>query len=82
MIETFAEARAVMAPTGELLIALPIYANETGALFEGSDMEKMGLNKTMSIGMYQQFGYLMYHPSQEVSFYMQTLDLFTDLGVL
>lgn len=81
MLDTYSEARVVLAPSGELLIALPIYANQNGAIFDEEQMKQI-FNLKGSVGIYEKFGYLMYHPSQEFSFYMKGLDLFTDLGVL
>ena len=81
MIEDYAETRVVIAPNGELILALPVYANQNGNLFEEEEIKSLtGLN--LSVGCYEKIGYMMYHPSQELSFYMNSLDLFTDLGNL
>ena len=80
MIDSFSEARVVISPSGELLLALPIYANQNGAILDEKDIGMVGLK--LSVGFYEQFGYLVYHPSQPYSFYMKNLDLFEDLGEL
>jgi hypothetical protein len=81
MIDDYAETRVVIAPSGELVLALPVYANQNGSLFNEKEIKSLtGLN--VSIGCYEKIGYVMYHPSQELSFYMNSLDLFTDLGNL
>jgi hypothetical protein len=82
MIESYNETRVVMSPNGELLLALPIYANQKGALLEEGVVESITGTKRVSIGIYESFGYLIYHPINECSFYLKSLDLFEDLGGL
>lgn len=81
MIESYSETKVVIAPSGELLLALPIYANQNGAIFDEDQMQQLVALK-VSTGIYEKLGYLMYHPNQEFSFYMQSLKLFKDLGSL
>lgn len=81
MIDDYAETKVVMSPNGELLLALPVYANQNGALFNEDEMKGLtGLK--VGLGVYEKLGYLMYHPNQDFSFYMSSLDLFQDLGEL
>jgi len=81
MIDNYAETRVVIAQSGELILALPVYANQNGSLFNEKEIKSLtGLS--VSIGCYEKIGYMMYHPSQEFSFYMNSIDLFTDLGNL
>ncbi len=82
MIDGYSETKVVMAPNGELLLALPIYANQNGAMFGESEMATLVGTNNVSIGIYEGFGYLLYHPKQDFSFYMQSLKLFKDLGDL
>ena len=81
MIDNYAETRVVIAPSGELILALPVYANQNGAIFDETQMKSMtGLK--VGLGIYEKIGYMMYHPKQDFSFYMNSLELFTDLGEL
>lgn len=81
MIDDYAETKVVMSPNGEILLALPIYANQNGALFNEDEMKNLtGLK--VGLGVYEKLGYLMYHPNQDFSFYMSSLKLFKDLGDL
>lgn len=82
MIDSYNETRVVMSPNGELLLALPIYANQKGAFLEEGLIESITGAKSISIGIYENLGYLMYHPHSEFSFYLKSLDLFEDLGEL
>jgi hypothetical protein len=86
MIDSYSEVRVVLAPSGEFLLALPIYANENGALFGASELrsftEDSSIPSNVSIGVYEHMGFLLYHPEQPVSFYMKSLELFEDLGNL
>lgn len=82
MIESYNETRVVMSQNGELLLALPIYANQKGALLEEGVVESITGAKSISIGIYESFGYLIYHPESDFSFYLKSLDLFEDLGSL
>ena len=82
MIDSYNETRVVMSPNGELLLALPIYANQNGALLDDGVVESITGIPKMSIGIYESFGFLMYHPESEFSFYMKSLGLFEDLGSL
>ena len=86
MIDSYSETRVVLAPSGEFLLALPIYANENGALFNSDEIRSFAgdssLTSNLSIGIYQHMGFLLYHPEQSMSFYMKSLDLFEDLGKL
>ena len=86
MIDSYSETRVVLAPSGEFLLALPIYANQNGALFRASELQSVTGDKTIpsnvSIGVYEQMGFLLYHPEQSMSFYMKSLELFEDLGEL
>ena len=85
MLDSYSEARVVMAPTGDLFITLPIYANQNGALFNSKAIEAItgeNLPSNVSIGIYERMGYLLYHPTELFAFYMNSLDLFEDLGEL
>lgn len=85
MIESYNEVKVVLAPSGELLLALPIYANQTGALFNGDDLVSFTADTTLnkcSLGIYESMGYLIHHPAEAFCFYMKSLDLFEDLGAL
>lgn len=86
MVETYSEARVVLAPSGELLIALPVYANQNGALFNSKELKAATgdkkIPKNMSIGIYEKFGYLMHNPDQPFNFFLNSIDLFEDLGEL
>jgi len=82
MIDSYSETRVVMSPNGELLLALPIYANQNGALLNDGVVESITGIPKMSIGIYENFGFLMYHPESDFSFYLKSLDLFEDLGSL
>lgn len=79
-IEDWSETKVVLAPSGDLLLALPIYANQSGAIFDQKDTENLVGLKKISIGVYEDLGYLLYHPNQDFMFYMKSLDLFEDLG--
>lgn len=81
MIDDYTETRVVLAPSGELLLALPVYANSNGAIFNEDEMNKLtGLK--VGLGIYEKIGYMMYHPKQDFSFYMNSIELFEDLGTL
>ena len=82
MIESYEETRVVLAPSGELALALPIYADQGKAIFKPKDVESIVDLKNVGIGIYEHFGYLIYHPTQQYSFYLKSLDLFEDLGEL
>ena len=86
MIEHYSEARVALAPSGELILALPIYANQNGMLFNSEELKSaLGdseIPKNTSIGIYEHFGYLVYNPKFAYSFYMKSLELFEDLGEL
>ena len=80
-IDSYAEARCVMAPSGELLIALPIYANQNGAIFKDNEMANL-VGLSINLGCYENMGYLCYTPASDFAFYMNSIDLFEDLGEL
>lgn len=86
MIESYSEARVVLAPSGDFLLALPIYANQNEALFDVDELKGVtgddSIPSNVSIGIYEHMGFLLYHPEQPVSFYMKSLELFEDLGKL
>jgi len=82
MIDSYNETRVVMSPNGELLLALPIYADQKGAILSTQDVESIVGVKGVSMGIYEKLGFLMYHPNSEFSFYLKSLDLFEDLGSL
>lgn len=86
MIDSYSETRVVLAPSGDFLLALPIYANENGALFDSPELQSFtgdsSIPSNVSIGIYEHMGFLLYHPEQPVSFYMKSLELFEDLGKL
>jgi hypothetical protein len=68
-----------MAPTGELVMALPIFVDETGALLDGA---VAGL-RSMSFRVCQEVGYILYHPEFGESVWSTgAKDLFIDLGEL
>lgn len=80
-IHTYKQVRVCLADTGELLLALPIYADQKGAIFNEKEMKTL-TDLSVNLGIYEKLGYIMYHPSQPFSFYMNSLELFTDLGEL
>lgn len=82
MIEDYVETKVIMAPSGELLLALPIYADQSQVLLNEQQVESITGVKRVSFGVYEKFGYLLYSPQTKVSFYLQSIDLFEDLGVL
>jgi len=86
MIENYSEARVALAPSGELILALPIYANQDGLLFNSEELKSVlgdsEIPKNTSVGIYEHFGYLVYNPELPYSFYMKSLELFEDLGAL
>ena len=86
MIDSYSETRVVLAPSGEFLLALPIYANQNGTLFGASELQSVtgdsSIPSNVSIGIYEQMGFLLYNPKQSTSFYMKSLELFEDLGKL
>lgn len=82
MIEDYEETRVIMSPNGELLLALPIYADQSKVILKPKEVESIIGVPKIGIGIYEQFGYLFYHPAQSVSWYMKSLDLFEDLGEL
>lgn len=86
MIDSYSETRVVLAPSGDFLLALPIYANENGALLGSPELQSFtgdsSIPSNVSIGIYEHMGFLLYHPEQPVSFYMKSLELFEDLGKL
>lgn len=86
MIESYEEARVVLADSGELFLALPIYANQTGVVFDARTVRKMIKDKKFPgnayVGLYEHMGYLLYNPFQPMAFYMNSLKLFQDLGTL
>lgn len=86
MIDSYSEVRVVLTPHGDLLLALPIYANQDGALFDNDQLVSItgdsGIPKNITIGIYENMGFLLYHPTQPFSFYMKSLDLMEDLGNL
>jgi hypothetical protein len=86
MIDSYSEVRVVLAPSGDFLLALPIYANENGALFNSDEVRSFigdnSVPSNVSIGVYEHMGFLLYHPTQPYSFYMKSLELFEDLGNL
>jgi hypothetical protein len=84
MIESYAESKVVMAPSGELLLALPVYANQNGMIFDNKqikDLTKEKFANNVSIGIYEKLGYLLYHPDA-ITIYVNSLDEFVDMGKL
>lgn len=81
MIDQYVETRVIMSPLGELLLALPIYADQKGAIVGEKDLESL-IGLKASLGIYEQFGFLVYHPSSDFSFYLESIELFEDLGTL
>jgi hypothetical protein len=86
MIDSYSEVKVVLAPSGELLLALPIYANQNGALFDNDQLVSFtgdtGIPSNVTIGVYEKMGFMLYHPDQPCSIYMKSIDLFEDLGEL
>jgi hypothetical protein len=86
MIDSYSEVRVVLAPSGDYLLALPIYANQNGALFENDQLVSItgdnDIPGNVTIGIYEKMGFLLYHPEQSATLYMKSLDLFEDLGEL
>lgn len=41
MIDSYKEAKVVMSPNGELLLALPIYADQSKAIFNPKEVESI-----------------------------------------
>jgi len=78
-LSTFLESRIVMAPSGELLIALEIAAHtDVDKAFE----VKIESSHVISMSFVEPLGYLIYHPeiAGGFSIFMNTLDSFEDLG--
>jgi hypothetical protein len=82
VIESYTETKVVLARSGELLLALPVYANQMGALLSEDTMKTFTGTEKISIGVYERMGYIMYHPTQSFTFYLKSIDLFEDLGEL
>lgn len=78
-IEGYESTRVFMAPTGELVMALPIFVDHTEALLDGA---VFGLKST-SFRVCQEVGYILYHPEFGESVWnTEAKDLFIDLGAL
>ncbi len=82
MIESYEEVKVVLAPSGELALALPIYADQGKAVLSPKEVKSLIGVGNVGIGIYEQFGYLIYHPKQAFSFYVKSLEMFEDLGGL
>jgi hypothetical protein len=86
MIDSYLEVRVILSPSGEILLALPIYANQSGALFSNDQLVNFtgdtSIPSNVTIGVYEKMGFMLYHPEQPYSFYMKSIDLFEDLGEL
>jgi hypothetical protein len=86
MIDSYSETRVVLAPSGELFLALPIYANQNRALFNSDEIKNFtgdsSVPSNVSIGVYEFMGFLLHYPEQPTSFYVNSLELFEDLGEL
>jgi len=86
MIDSYSETRVILTPSGEIFLALPIYSNESGALFNSEELKSLigdgEIPANVSVGMYEHMGFLLYHPDQPFSFYMRSIELFEDLGKL
>lgn len=76
----YKSTRVLVTPSGELMLALPIYADEAGAIMSAKDVgEITGIN--LSIGIYDHIGYIIFHPEiGECVFSRDALRLFEDLG--
>lgn len=68
MIESYKETKVALAPSGELCLMLPIYANQVGAIFTpeqlnlavGAISSKKDNSVELSLGFYEHLGYLIY----------------------
>jgi len=82
-IDTFQSTRVFLTPTGEYVLALPIFADEKGSIFNKSDMEKM-TGVSVSVGFYDHIGYIIYHPEfgEHLMNREVTDSFFEDLGSL
>ena len=84
-IDSYSETRVFLATNnGELMLALPIYANHAGAILESDDVKKIA-GVELSIGMYDHIGYVAFHPTMgEVVLSKESLGLgyIEDLGPL
>ena len=60
-VDSYPETRVFLAPSGELMLALPIYANQAGAFFDEDEVDKIAGVK-LSMGIYDRIGYVAYHP--------------------
>jgi len=85
-INSYKSTRVFIAPSGEFLLALPIFADEKGSIFDKSEMEQMS-GMSVSVGFYDHIGYIVYHPdigecvmSRDVI--TKNKPLFEDLGPL
>jgi hypothetical protein len=81
MIDSYKETRVLIAPSGEIVLGLPIYADQQGALFNEKDMQQL-IGMKLTMGLYEKLGYLIHHPKQQFTIFMNSIDQFEDLGEL
>lgn len=82
-IPSYESTRVVLCKSGELLLALPVYANETGSFLTEIDIQDITGIPNMSIGIYDHIGYVMFSPVVgEFVMGRKALELFEDLGKL
>lgn len=81
MIESYSQTKVMMAPSGELCLVLPVFANENGNFFGEQHFKELKQLKS-NIGIYTQVGYIIFHDKQEVSIYLNSVKQFKDLGPL
>lgn len=83
-LSSYFDARVFLAPSAELVIALPVYADQTEALFEAEVVSNMTqTNNNLSFRVAEQIGYIIYHPEIGTSIFIRELPKFMeDLGKL
>lgn len=84
-IDTYAEVRVILTRTGELALALPIYANETGKfILNETETYELTDIKNISFACIVKLGYMVYHNNLNLGMpiFLNSLACFEDLGLL
>lgn len=59
MIESHIEHRVVLLKSGQIALALPIYANNFAGMLDKKSVKSFG---TISVGIYEHIGYVIENP--------------------
>ena len=83
-VDSYESTRVFLSKSGEIVLALPIYADETNnVILNSSEINSITGLPNLSFGVYDHIGYVMYNPELgEFIMNRNALDLFEDLGKL